>query len=845
MKIKMLKLVALSLTFFGAVGCANNTGGDLKVTFDTNTTLETSAVSTQYVQKGSKIKEPSSTILGENPDGLALYGWYTSKSFETRWNFKKDTVEKNMTLFAKWERQFTVQYFVSGSTYPTNTATVFNGDIVKEHPEYCVGFEYEGSFLDDAFSIPFDYSTPITKDTNIYMKKSETIDIYEGNKAGSLFDNLDMYGPTDGSGEAGFISKTEDKSAVIIDFGYSPKLADPYAELNLNLDITKSPVIHFVIKNYGAATQLGFYYTTLIDPINYEYSATGKQYSATFHYNYFYKAGEMNMSPEDEYIDVAVDFAENSKFQGYSVWGTSKCLGRMRIQSSYQSKDPTDRTNRIELKRIYGSNSEYPGGVSYGDSAVIKAQLKDQDNLPSQDSLERGFIFPKDSNLIVNGETTHSYNRKNGTLIHFTNEVEMRRKEDKVQTFAITLPTNDDGDVIGDKQINLEENKVLKIKLKNLGYAESLHLGVTNDYSGTSYADLKIPSKMSDFKTFTVNLSNELPMKHTLLSIFFEYTACGMDNVIIFDSVYFEEAKPYDIAGISFDDKNCFGMSCSGVQVSHLQNYFATQFVVSNDNATVTSTKSDIHLCNKGFYKAELTYSKPNNSEISAVYVSFFNGSSYGEELMFSVGNENSAAIQVDMNPTTTGIITNVKFRFAGTGTIRISSLKFLIDDTYCLNLANDFSKSFDPTWLSGITYESDDVTSSSTFGVDQSISVSQRRISFYLCEGYNHRGAFPAYNCTNWPCSGKTKFIINYHNSGETATSDIVVSFSASIDINPDGQNKEKVYYSTTFRGNMAEYEWDYVELLIPTEWAELYIGKLSIRGLTSPISVRTMCII
>ena len=115
-----------------------------KVVFDTNTTLNASTVSTQYVKKGGKVKQPASSILGDNPDGLALYGWYTSKSLETRWNFKKDTVESSMTLYAKWEQEFTVKYFVADETFPTNTITVFKGDTVKEHYEYCAGFEYLG-----------------------------------------------------------------------------------------------------------------------------------------------------------------------------------------------------------------------------------------------------------------------------------------------------------------------------------------------------------------------------------------------------------------------------------------------------------------------------------------------------------------------------------------------------------------------------------------------------------------------------------------------------------------------------------------------------------------------------
>lgn len=65
------------------------------VAFETNGGSE---IPSQTVQYGEKVKRP------EDPqrDGYHLEGWYSDLDCTTRWDFDRDTVKGNMTLYAKW-----------------------------------------------------------------------------------------------------------------------------------------------------------------------------------------------------------------------------------------------------------------------------------------------------------------------------------------------------------------------------------------------------------------------------------------------------------------------------------------------------------------------------------------------------------------------------------------------------------------------------------------------------------------------------------------------------------------------------------------------------------------------
>lgn len=67
------------------------------VTFEENGGTEVQDL--KNLLKGSLIPEPSTTKAG-----YTLIGWYKDAAFENQWKFSEDTVESDMTLYAKWNQ---------------------------------------------------------------------------------------------------------------------------------------------------------------------------------------------------------------------------------------------------------------------------------------------------------------------------------------------------------------------------------------------------------------------------------------------------------------------------------------------------------------------------------------------------------------------------------------------------------------------------------------------------------------------------------------------------------------------------------------------------------------------
>ena len=59
-----------------------------------------SEVPSQTVQYGEKLARPDTPVR----DGYHLEGWYRDIDLQTPWDFDTDTVQGNMTLYAKWEQ---------------------------------------------------------------------------------------------------------------------------------------------------------------------------------------------------------------------------------------------------------------------------------------------------------------------------------------------------------------------------------------------------------------------------------------------------------------------------------------------------------------------------------------------------------------------------------------------------------------------------------------------------------------------------------------------------------------------------------------------------------------------
>ena len=123
------------------------TGNSATIKFDVNLEgYETNIVKDKTVKIGKRVPIAKAYVTGDNPNNLQLYGWYTDKNFTTQWDFKKDLVEGDMTLYAKWVEQYTINYYVNGILEKTELA--FKGDKLTEDAELVTGFKYLGTYAE-------------------------------------------------------------------------------------------------------------------------------------------------------------------------------------------------------------------------------------------------------------------------------------------------------------------------------------------------------------------------------------------------------------------------------------------------------------------------------------------------------------------------------------------------------------------------------------------------------------------------------------------------------------------------------------------------------------------------
>jgi len=130
----LLCVIMTTLTF-AVVACAD---AIYNVSFDTQ---GGGTVSSQEVKEGELVNEPTNV----SKTGYSLVGWYTSKDYETKWNFEKDTPKNDLALVAKWvANQYTISFDVNGGNEPINEIDVTYGQsFVLPVPEKS-GFIFDG-----------------------------------------------------------------------------------------------------------------------------------------------------------------------------------------------------------------------------------------------------------------------------------------------------------------------------------------------------------------------------------------------------------------------------------------------------------------------------------------------------------------------------------------------------------------------------------------------------------------------------------------------------------------------------------------------------------------------------
>lgn len=164
-------ILALCTLFMGAVsitGCSDDENNEQKPTFTiTFDSQGGSEVASQKVMQGEKATKPANPTK----EGVAFNGWYTSTEYAKEWDFEKDVVTADMTLYARWTAEsWTVTFNTNGGNN-IDPVLVAKGGLIGDLPvPVKEGFIFEGWYTDEALSTKFDKDTPVMQDLILYAK---------------------------------------------------------------------------------------------------------------------------------------------------------------------------------------------------------------------------------------------------------------------------------------------------------------------------------------------------------------------------------------------------------------------------------------------------------------------------------------------------------------------------------------------------------------------------------------------------------------------------------------------------------------------------------------------------
>ncbi|MBQ9494294.1 MAG: InlB B-repeat-containing protein [Treponema sp.] len=86
----------------------------LTVSFDMNG--KGAQIAPEKVKKSGTVAKPADPPV----EDAEIEGWYKEKDFKNKWNFTSDTVENNMTLYAKWQGSYIITFNLQGKgKFPT------------------------------------------------------------------------------------------------------------------------------------------------------------------------------------------------------------------------------------------------------------------------------------------------------------------------------------------------------------------------------------------------------------------------------------------------------------------------------------------------------------------------------------------------------------------------------------------------------------------------------------------------------------------------------------------------------------------------------------------------------
>ena len=157
------------------------------VTFETN---GGSNVTSQHVKAGGKVVRPETDPTKDADDDYTyeFENWYKDQALNQAFDFSKDTISKDTTLYAKWTStpitKYTVTFETNGGSDVTSQQVKVGGKAVRpetdptKDADQQYTYTFAGWYSDAACTQEFDFSSPITSATTIYAKWSTTTNEY-------------------------------------------------------------------------------------------------------------------------------------------------------------------------------------------------------------------------------------------------------------------------------------------------------------------------------------------------------------------------------------------------------------------------------------------------------------------------------------------------------------------------------------------------------------------------------------------------------------------------------------------------------------------------------------------
>lgn len=397
--------------------CNNfDTNATYKVDFALNTPtgLVTTEHSAQYIKYNGLVEKPVVTVISDNTDNYRIEGWYTDSSYssDSLWDFDIYTVKNNFTLYAKWTKMYSVKFFLEGNNdTPVYETLVKPNHKVNNCDDKVAGYKIDGYYTSSSFKSneEFDFNTPINNHTSLYLKTDGLL-YFSANTLKRNFTPVaaSISGSTVGNTT---LVNTNNEEALQINFGYSAKASNGNSDPHLlfaggNISILKSQVVTIKMKNLGPAKQIGFYF---VGKDKYGNFIGGEDFSATNALYYNFKSNEINMKEFDEWIDVEFNLAKETL-----NWTKIDTLNKIRIESTYASKDTKDTTNVFLIKEILSKN------VPSYDTRNPMVSFYDGEQLIYSTRINKNFLLTKETatNMCAGYKVKEFYSDKNKSQIY-------------------------------------------------------------------------------------------------------------------------------------------------------------------------------------------------------------------------------------------------------------------------------------------------------------------------------------------------------------------------------------------------------------------------------------------